>query len=124
MALLTPDDRKELDFEKLGPVLESLVNSDRVSAEERRAIELCARAAADLCSMHHEHTTKEFYSRPDVQRIESELIDRWLKANQGALAGTPVLIHGRWYVSSYTAIGDLQLTPIGPPWPEIPDAPG
>ena len=123
MTLLTPDDRNDLDFNTLGPVLESLVNSDRVSKEERRAIELCARATADLLSLQHEQTMQEFYSRPNIQRIESELIDRWLDANQGAPAGMTVLTHGRWYVSSYTANGKLQLTPIDPPWPGFPDDP-
>ncbi|MBC8356351.1 MAG: hypothetical protein H8E66_30605 [Planctomycetes bacterium] len=119
--MLTPDDRKELDFEKLGPVLESLVNSDRVSEKERRAIELCARAAVDLLSIEHEQTMQEFYNRPDVQRFESQQIERWLEENQNVAAGMSVLTHGRWYVSSYASNGKLQLTPVDPPWPFFPD---
>tara|TARA_R110002073_G_scaffold335442_2_gene527419 strand:- start:3511 stop:3879 length:369 start_codon:yes stop_codon:yes gene_type:complete len=121
--MLTPDDRKELDFEKLGPVLEALVNSDRVSDEERRAIELCARAAVDLLSIEHEQKMKDFYSRPKIQRIETQQLERWLDANKNAAAGVSVLTHGRWYVSSYEPDGKLQLTPIDPPWPLFPDAP-
>jgi len=121
--MLTPDDRKELDFEKLGPVLEALVNSDRVSDEERRAIELCARAAVDLLSIEHEQKMKDFYSRPKIQRIETQQLERWLDANENTAAGVSVLAHGRWYVSSYERDGKLQLTPIDPPWPLFPDDP-
>ncbi len=121
--MLTPNDRKELDFEKLGPVLESLTSSDRVSEKERRAIELCARAAVDLLSIEHEQTMQEFYDRPNIQRIESKLIERWLDENINAAAGMSVLTHGRWYVSSYASNGKLQLTPIDPPWPLFPDDP-
>ncbi len=121
--MLTHDDRKELDFQKLGPVLESLVNSDRISDEERHAIELCARAAVDLLSIEHEHSRQEFYNRPDIIRVESHCIDRWLKENQNAAAGVSVLTHGRWYVSSYASNGKLQLTSIDPPWPFFPDDP-
>ncbi|MDM4018131.1 hypothetical protein [Roseiconus lacunae] len=123
MTLLTPEDRNDLDFNKLGPILETLINSDRISEEERRAIELCARASVDLLSLQHEQTMQEFYSRPNIQRIESELIASWLDANQGAPAGRSVLTHGRWYVSSYAADGKLQLIPIDLPWPEFPDDP-
>lgn len=121
--MLTPDDRKELDFEKLGPVLEALVKSDRVSDEEHRAIELCARAAVDLLSIEHEQKMKDFYSRPKIQRIETQQLERWLDANKNAAAGVSVLAHGRWYVSSYEPDGKLQLTPIDPPWPLFPDDP-
>ena len=122
--MLTPAERTELDFEKLGPVLESLVNSDRVSEEERRAIELCALAAVDLLSVEHEQTIREFYVRPDIQRIESQHLARWLDENQNAAAGMSILTHGRWYVSSYALNGKLQLTPINRPWPFFPDDPG
>ena len=121
--MLTPDDRKDLDFEKLGPVLEALVNSDRVSDEERRAIELCARAAVDLLSIEHEQTMHNFYRRPEIQRIETQHLERWLDDNQNSAAGVSVLTHGRWYVSSYEPNGKLQLTPIVPPWPLFPDDP-
>ena len=123
MAMLTPNDRNELDFDRIGPVLESLVNSDRVSAEERRAVELCARAAVDLLSAQHEQAMQQFYERPDIQRIETEHVKHWLDTNQGAPAGMSVLTHGRWYVSSYADDGKLQLTPIDPPWPSFPDDP-
>ncbi len=123
MTLLTPDDRNDLDFDKIGPILESLVGSERVSKDERRAIELCARAAADFLSFQHEQKMENWYVRPNIQRVESDCINRWLDANQGAAAGVSVLTHGRWYVSSYAADGKLQLTPIDPPWPGFPDDP-
>ena len=121
--MLSPDDRKELDFNELGPVLESLVNSDRFSDAERRAIELCARAAVDLLSVEHEQKMRDFYARPEIQRVESRLVEEWLTKNPNAAAGTSVLTHGRWYVASHCPDGKLQLTPIDPPWPGFPDDP-
>ena len=119
--MLTPDDRRELGSQKLAAVLEALVNSNRVSHEERRAVDLCLRAAVDLLSIEHEQKVHNFYRRPPIQRIESYHLERWIKGNPTADAGMSVLTHGRWYVTSYAPNGKLQLTPISPPWPGYPD---
>jgi len=55
------------DFRRIGPILERLILSEKLTADEKRAVDFCARAAFDFAQMRHSAIAKEFYSRGDVQ---------------------------------------------------------
>ena len=100
------------DVARVGPIIESLLNSDRLSDAEREAVDLCCRAAADLASIRHSEVAQRFYARPDVQTQSSDTVTRWLQSNADAGPGTVTSIMGRLHVASVDHDGDLQLTPI------------
>ncbi|TWT85166.1 hypothetical protein CA13_66480 [Planctomycetes bacterium CA13] len=112
MSLLTPEDRNDLNFDRIGPVLETLVDSDRLTSDERRAVELCARAAADLISLEHQERMREYYARQDVSQRSADTIAAWLESNPNAEPGTVVAVSCRMHVASFDRSGRLQLTPF------------
>lgn len=116
MAMLSQDDRDELDFDKIGPVLESLVNSDRVTDVERRAIELCARAAIDFMHAEHGELMDSFYARHDIQQHIGESKADWLDRHPNAQAGEMAFIVTDWHVSTHGPDGKLQLTKVADAW--------
>ena len=116
MPMLSQDDRDELDFDKIGPILESLVGSDRVTDAERRAIDLCARAAVDFMHAKHSVTMDAFYARNDIQQHAAKSKSDWLNRHQNAKAGEMAFIATKWYVTSYDPDGRLQLTEVADAW--------
>jgi|GEM_PF-1088470 len=120
MPLLSPEDRAELDFEKLGAVLEPLVESDRLTDAERRAVELCIRATFDFLLAESQIKMDEFYKRDDVQQRVVRSREEWLANHPNAKAGDMVIISAAWHVASHDASGHLQLTRVNDPWAELP----
>ncbi|MCS7471723.1 hypothetical protein NZK35_34185 [Stieleria sp. ICT_E10.1] len=114
--MLSQDDRDELDFDKIGPILESLVGSDRVTDAERRAIDLCARAAVDFMQAKHSVTMDSFYARYDIQQHAAKSKSDWLRRHQDARAGEMAFIATKWYVTSHDPDGRLQLTEVADAW--------
>ena len=107
MSLLTPEDRNDLNFDRIGPVLEALVDSDRLTSDERRAVELCARAAADLISLEHQERMREYYARQDISQRSADTIAAWLENNPNAEPGTVVAVSCRIGIGTRIAPGSL-----------------
>jgi len=55
------------DVESIGPVIESLLNLEKLNAKERAAVDICARAAFDLANIRHTEIAQQFYSRIDIK---------------------------------------------------------
>ena len=100
------------DIRRVGPVIESLLESDKLSPEEHSAVELCGRAAADLALIRHSEVAKQFYERTDI-KAQSELsTEEWLRNHPDAEPGTITAIAGRMHVVSVGRDGKIQLTRI------------
>jgi len=100
------------DLERLGPVIEQLLNSGKLTEDEWWAVDISARAATDLASIRHSDVAHEFYSRPEIEERTSVTVGSWLADHPDAPAGTVVSICGRMNVASVGSDGQLQLTPI------------
>jgi len=100
------------DLERLGPIIEQLLGSGKLTGDEWWAVDISARAATDLASIRHSDIAREFYSRPEIEERTSATVASWLADNPDAQAGTVVPICGRMNVASVGSDGKLQLTPI------------
>lgn len=76
------------DVERIGTILEPLVNSRRLSEDEKWAVETAVRAANDLADIRHSEVARAFYARDDIQQRSAETIQSWLAANPDATPGT------------------------------------
>jgi len=85
------------DIERIGPVIESLLKSDKLSPEEHSAVDLCGRAAADLALIRHSEVTQQFYERPDVTAQSGLSAAEWLENHPDAEPGTLTSITGRMH---------------------------
>lgn len=99
-------------IERIGPVIKSLLESDKLSPEEHAAVDLCGRAAADLALIRHSEIAKQFYNRPDVQGQSGLSAAKWLESHPDVEPGTVTSITGRMHVASVGRDGKLQLSPI------------
>jgi len=100
------------DVTRVGPIIESLLHSGRLTDDEHAAVDLCCRAAADLASIRHSETATKFYARPDIQSRSADTVDAWLHDHGDAEPGTVTSIMGRMHVASIGRDGILLLTPI------------
>lgn len=100
------------DLEQIGRVLEPLINSTRLSDDEKWAVETAVRAANDLADIQHSEVARAFYAREDIQQRSAETIQSWLAANPDAPAGTVTAVCGRMHVASVGRDGKLQLLPL------------
>lgn len=60
-------DYSHADVARVGPIVESLLDSGRLTDEERDAVDRCYRAAADLAAIRHSEVATKFYARSDIQ---------------------------------------------------------
>ena len=100
------------DLERLGPIIEQLLESGKLTDEEKWAVDISCRAATDLASIRHSEVAQEFYSRPDVQDKTEMTTATWLAEHPDAAPGTVTMICGRMNVASIGTDGRLQLTPV------------
>ena len=100
------------DTERIGPIIESLLNSEKLNADEHAAVDLCCRAAFDLATIRHSEIAKQFYARADIMEKSTVSISEWLADNPDAAPGTMTGIAGRMHVASVGRDGKLQLTPV------------
>ena len=100
------------EFERVGPIIESVLKSEKLNAAERAAVDLCARAAFDLANIRHTEVAQQFYSRADIMDKSTASISKWLTDNPNAEPGTITGIAGRMHVATIGRDGKLQLTPI------------
>ena len=100
------------DIERVGPVIESLLESGKLTADERSAVDLCGRAAADLAMIRHSEAAVKFYAREDVESRTANSTAEWLSLHADAEPGTVTAIAGRIHVAYYDRDGGLQLTPV------------
>jgi hypothetical protein len=100
------------DLERLGPIIERLLESGKPTDDEVWAVDLCFHAASDLASIRHTEVAREFYARPEIQERSADSIRSWLATNGDAKPGTVVSICGRIHVVSMGMDGNLQLCPV------------
>lgn len=100
------------DIGRLGPIVEQLLESGKLTEDERMAVDLTFRAAADLALIRHSEIAREFYARRDIQERTATTLEKWLADNSDAAPGTVTAICGRLHVASMGGNGKLQLTPI------------
>ena len=100
------------DLRRLGPIIERLLQSGKLTEDEKWAVEQSSRAAADLAHIRHSEVAKAFYARPEIYERCSNSIQEWLAANPQAKPGTVTAICGRMYVASYDPNGIPGLYPI------------
>ncbi len=98
------------DLERLGPAIESLLDSGKLTENEHWAVDIAGRAATDLVSIRHTEVAAQFYARPDIAERSADTIRSWLQDNPDAAAGTVVSVCGRMHVASHEKNGNLQLT--------------
>ena len=100
------------DLERLGPIVERLLQSEKLTDDEKWAVEQSCRAATDLAHIRHSEVAKAFYSRSDIEERSANSIAEWLAKNINAKAGTVTVICGRLHVASYGPDGKLNLYPV------------
>ena len=100
------------DVERMGPIIEGLLESNKLTEDEKWAVELSCRAAHDLAQIRHSEIASAFYGRPDIEDRRANSIAEWLKQNKHASPGTVTTICGKVYVASYDAEQTLSLYPI------------
>jgi len=100
------------DLERLGPIIEQLLESGKLTADETWAVDISCRAATDLASIRHSEVAQKFYSRPDIKQHTETTTKSWLAENPNAEPGTVAMICARMNVASIGIDGKLQLTPV------------
>ena len=100
------------DMERLSRIIEQLLESGKLTADEKWAVDLSGRAAADLAFIRASEVAREFYARPDIQEESAKTTASWLAENSNAKPGTVTCICGRMHVASIGTDGELQLSPI------------
>ena len=100
------------DVARVGPIIESLLNSGRLTDDEHDAVVLCCRAAADLAAIRHSEIASEFYARSEIQVQSASAVEAWLRDHPDAEPGTVTSVMGRMHVASAGRDGKLWLTPI------------
>lgn len=100
------------DLERVAPVIESLLDSGKLTDDEHAVVDLCGRAATDLASIRHSEVAIRFYSRPDVESQSANSVASWLSQHPDAEPGTIASIVGRLHVASMGRDNKLQLTPL------------
>ncbi|MEM6690355.1 MAG: hypothetical protein AAF664_13065 [Planctomycetota bacterium] len=100
------------DLERLGPIIEQLLGSGKLTDDEAWAVHLACRAATDLASIRHLDVAQRFYSRSDIEAQSESTTESWLEKNADAEPGTVAMICGRVNVASIGTDGKLQLTPV------------
>ncbi|MCC9644326.1 hypothetical protein LOC71_18770, partial [Rhodopirellula sp. JC740] len=111
-TLMFAPDYSQDDVARVGPIIESLLHSGRLTDNERDAVDLCCRAAADLAAIRHSEIAKDFYARPDIQTRSADTVAAWLRDNPTAKPGTTVPVMGRMHVATYSRDGRLELVPF------------
>jgi hypothetical protein len=109
---MSADDFSIEDLDRLIPIVERLMQSGKLTEEEKWAVDQSCRAASDLLFIRHSETAKAFYARPDVEERRKNSIREWLAENSGAKPGTVTSICGRMHVASYDHDGILGLYPF------------
>jgi hypothetical protein len=100
------------DLERLGPIVERLLRSGKLTDDEKWAVDQSFRAATDLAHIRHSEIAKAFYARPDIEARCVNSIAEWLVNNNDAKPGTVTVICGRMHVASYDRQGNLGLYPV------------
>ena len=100
------------DLERLGPIVERLLKSGKLTDEEKWAVDQSCRAATDLAHIRHSEIVQSFYARPDIEEQSAKSIAEWLTSNIDAKPGTVTAIRGRMHVASYGPDGKLDLYPL------------
>lgn len=100
------------DLERLGPIVERLLQSGKLTEEEKWAVEQSCRAAADLAHIRHSEVGKAFYARTEIEERTANSIAEWLAQNIHAKPGTVTAICGRMHVASFGPDGVLGLYPV------------
>ena len=100
------------DLNRLGPIIESLLESGKLTDEQKWAVDLSGRAAFDLAQIRHSELARAFYARSDMEERSANSISEWIAANMDTKPGTVTSICGRLHVASYDANGKLNLYPI------------
>ena len=100
------------DLERVGPIIESLLDSGKLTDEERYAVDLCGRAATDLALIKHSEVAIRFYGRPDIESQTADSVAAWLSEHPDAEPGTVTSVAGRMHVASIGSDGKLQLSPL------------
>lgn len=109
---MSAKDLKIQDLDRLGLIVETLLQSDRLSDDEKWAVDLAGRAASDLAQIRHSEIASAFYARSDMAERSANSISEWIAGNMNATPGTVTSICGRMYVASYDPAGILNLYPI------------
>ena len=100
------------DLERLGPIVERLLQSGKLTDDEKWAVDQSCRAATDLAHIRHSEIAKAFYARPDIEERCANSVKEWLMNNIDAKPGTVTAICGRIHVASYDRDGNLGLYPV------------
>ncbi len=100
------------DMERLGPIIERLLQSGKLTDDEKWAVDQSGRAASDLALIRHSEIAKAFYARAEVKEQCANSIREWLMNNVDAEPGTVTAICGRMHVASYDRHGNLGLYPV------------
>lgn len=100
------------DLERLGPIVDQLLQSGKLTADETWAVDQSCRAAADLAQIRHSETARAFYARPDIEERSATSIADCLVDHADAAPGTVTAVCGRMYVASYDREGRLRLYPV------------
>lgn len=106
---------KDISIEELariGPIVERLLESGKLTEDEKWAVDQSCRAATDFAQIRHSEIAKAFYARPDIEERCANSINEWLADNIDAKPGTVTAICGRMYVASYDRDGNLGLFPL------------
>ncbi len=74
------------DLERLGTIIERLLQSDKLTEDEKWAVDQSCRAAADLAQIRLSEIAREFYARPDIDERCANSISEWLVNNVDAKA--------------------------------------
>jgi len=100
------------DIDRMGPIVEQLIQSGRLSDDETWAVDLSCRAACDLVQIRHSKIAKQFYSQPEIQNECAKTINEWINDNPDATPGTLTAICGQMHVASWGKDGKLGLYPL------------
>lgn len=100
------------DLERLGIIVERLLQSEKLTDDEKWAVEQSCRAAADLAYIRHSEIAKKFYERPNMEERCASSINEWLTNHLDAKPGTVTAICGRMHVASFDRDGNLGLYPV------------
>jgi len=75
------------DLERLGPIVERLLQSGKLTDDEKWAVDQSCRAATDLAHIRHSDVAQTFYARSDIEERCESSIDEWLAQAFGPAEG-------------------------------------
>ncbi len=62
------------DLDRIGPIVETLLQSERLTDDEKWAVDLAGRAAFDLAQIRHSEIARAFYARSDMEERSANSI--------------------------------------------------